>query len=117
MVDPQAQAGDIGIGHFTEDHRHVGGGSARAAVLDRHVGQDHAHLATGQPGLAVGLVLLAPLLFTRRQGVGNETADAVGERRDLIVQPGRAVVVQHAEYLGMLCIPSTVPYVNEAVPG
>ncbi|MNP05848.1 hypothetical protein D3C76_978090 [compost metagenome] len=101
MVDAQAQSGDIGIGHFTEDHRHVCGGPAGATVLDRYIGQDHAHFAAGQPGLAVRLVLFAPLLFTWGQGVGNETADAVGERRDLIVQPGRAVVVQHAEYLGM----------------
>ncbi|MNR34054.1 hypothetical protein D3C85_1517930 [compost metagenome] len=82
----------------------MSGRTTRATVLDRHIRQDHAHFAGSQPGRAVGLVLLAPLVFQRRKVVGDEATDAVGEWNDVVVEPGRTVVIQHGEYLENLLV-------------
>ncbi|MNP46966.1 hypothetical protein D3C76_1410010 [compost metagenome] len=104
VVDTHAQACDSGVGHFIEDRCQVRWRTTRAAVFDRHVRQDHAHFTGSQPGGAVGLVLLAPLVFQRREVVGDEATDAVGKGHDVVVKPGRTVVIEHGVYLENLIV-------------
>ncbi|MNN99943.1 hypothetical protein D3C81_2197150 [compost metagenome] len=49
-------------------------------------------------------MLFTPFVFLRRQGVGHETTDAVSERLDIGVHPGRAVIIQHGRYLEFLVV-------------
>ncbi|MNH41202.1 hypothetical protein D3C79_1026560 [compost metagenome] len=44
-------------------------------------------------------MLFAPLFFQWQQGLGNEAANAVGKGGNVIIEPGRTVVVQHGDYL------------------
>ncbi|MOA10007.1 hypothetical protein D3C78_1298760 [compost metagenome] len=99
VVDAKAKAGNASIVELVDDYGQVCRGAAGATVFDVHVGQDHAHLAAGQPGLAIGPMILAPLVFAGRQGIGDKTTNAVGECLDIGVHPGRTVIFQHHEYL------------------
>ncbi|MOA19197.1 hypothetical protein D3C78_1395610 [compost metagenome] len=103
VVDAQAQTGDTRVGQLIDDHCQVRRSTTGTAIFDIHVGQDHAHLATGEPGLAVGAMVFTPLVFTGRQGIDYKAADAVGEGFDICVHPGRAVIVQHGGYLEFCC--------------
>ncbi|MNT18579.1 hypothetical protein D3C72_1537920 [compost metagenome] len=107
MTNSQRQPGGTGIGHFIDHDRHVRRCAAGAAVLYRHIGQDHAHLPGCQPRSAVSLVLFAPFFFQWRQGLGDKTTDTVGEWRNVLVQPGRTVVIQHGE--GLECLGILMP--------
>ena len=67
----------------------VGEGSAAAAVLLRHVGEQEPDRACLRPGVGIGAMLLAPAGLVRREFLLHELANALAEQPQLVVHPRR----------------------------